>query len=129
MTVVAFLNLTPQVVISGQVSVINPSSGSSVIVIVPQSSAPTPVIVPSTESVTLLGPSDVGASLGSLGKDVTTQNFISNFNLMTLTRVEINEAIGAIEMLLETKNLAPNKKTFLVNEIEKLTELKAYRSN
>ena len=127
--VVAYLALAPQLVNSGQVSVINPASGSSVVVIVPQSSAPTPSIAPSVGGPTASAPSDLGVSLGSRGKDATTQNFIRNFDLSTLTPVEINEVIGAIGVILETKNLTPNKKTFLMNEITKLMELKAYRSN
>ena len=125
--VVAYLALAPQLVNSGQVSVINPASGSSAVVIVPQSS--TPAIAPSVGGPTASAPSDLGVSLGSRGKDATTQNFIRNFDLSTLTPVEINEVIGAIGVILETKNLTPNKKTFLMNEITKLMELKAYRSN
>lgn len=127
--VVAYLVLAPQLVNSGQVSVINPASGSSVVVIVPQSSAPTPSIAPSVGGATASAPSEMGVSLGSRGKDATTQNFIRNFDLSTLTPVEINEVIRAIEVILETKNLTPNKKTFLMNEITKLMELKAYRSD
>lgn len=127
--VMACLVIWPQTVTSGQVSVINPASGSSVVVFVPQPSAPSPVIAPSVGSVTAFESPDIGKSLRSQGKDASTQNFINNFDLTTLTTLEINAAINTIQEILETKKLPKNKQEFLSREIAKLMELKAYRTN
>ena len=129
MTVLAYLALAPQLVNAGQVSVINPASGSSVVVFVPQPSAPSPVIAPSVGSITAFESPDIGKSLRRQGKDASTKYFINNFDLTSLTNLEVNAAINTIQEILETKKLPKNKREFLSREIAKLMELKAYRTN
>ena len=101
--------------IAGQISVINPSSGSSVVISIPQSSPSAPN--------SYSGSQPTSTSVGTMGesrllhtKDVTVENILKEFRLSATGSDELIVILQRIETILANKNLPRYKKIFLENE-------------
>ena len=101
--------------IAGQISVINPSSGSSVVISIPQSSPSAPN--------SYSGSQPTSTSVGTMGesrslhtKDVTVENILKKFELSAMGSDELMVILQRIETILANKNLPLYKKIFLENE-------------
>ena len=112
--------------LAGQISVINPSSGASVVISIPQS---TPSM-PNSYSVARQPISSVNTKTGGsrikFSKDTVIETMLQKFDVSTFSSDELIKILQKIDQSLENGDLSLNKASFL--EIERAKIVNAISS-
>ena len=113
--VLYFLGFTSA--LAGQISVINPSSGSSIVISIPQSTPSTPNSYNGVKQPISSVNAKAGGSQMKFSKDTAIETMLQKFDVSTFSSDELIKILQKIDQGLENGDLSSNKVSFL--EIER----------
>lgn len=112
--------------LAGQISVINPSSGSSVVISIPQSTPSTPNSYSGARQPISSVHTKTGGSRIKFSKDTVIETMLQKFDVSTFSSDELMKILKKIDQTLENGDLSLNKASFL--EIERAKIVNAISS-
>jgi hypothetical protein len=112
--------------LAGQISVINPSSGSSVVISIPQSTPSTPNSYSGARQPISSVNTKTGDSRIKFSKDTVIETMLQKFDVSTFSSEELMKILKKIDQTLENGDLSLNKASFL--EIERAKIVNAISS-
>ena len=112
--------------LAGQISVINPSSGSSVVISIPQSTPSTPNSYSGARQPISSVHTKTGGSRIKFSKDTVIETMLQKFDVSTFSSDELMKILQKIDQTLENGDLSSNKVSFL--EIERAKIVNAISS-
>ena len=122
--VLYFLGFTSA--LAGQISVINPSSGSSIVISIPQSTPSTPNSYNGVKQPISSVNAKAGGSQMKFSKDTAIETMLQKFDVSTFSSDELIKILQKIDQSLENGDLSSNKVSFL--EIERAKIVNAISS-
>ena len=122
--VLYFLGFTSA--LAGQISVINPSSGSSIVISIPQSTPSTPNSYSGARQPISSVNTKTGDTKMKFSKDTVIETMLKKFDVSTFSSDELMKILQKIDQTLETGDLSSNKVSFL--EIERAKIVNAISS-
>ena len=112
--------------LAGQISVINPSSGSSIVISIPQSTPSTPNSYSGARQPISSVHTKTGGSRIKFSKDTVIETMLQKFDVSTFSSDELMKILKKIDQTLENGDLSLNKASFL--EIERAKIVNAISS-
>lgn len=112
--------------LAGQISVINPSSGSSIVISIPQSTPSTPNSYNGVKQPISSVNAKAGGSQMKFSKDTAIETMLQKFDVSTFSSDELIKILQKIDQSLENGDLSSNKVSFL--EIERAKIVNAISS-